>query len=59
MSNFKLAQWIPKYLRWYRFAYGPKLTLTDLGQQSPVQPSHAMVDPAIDEPAAPSAARGA
>jgi dolichol-phosphate mannosyltransferase len=59
MSNFKLAQWIPKYLRWYRFAYGPKLTLTDLGQQSPVQPSHAMVDPAVDEPAAPSAARGA
>lgn len=21
-SNFKLAQWIPHYLRWYRFAYG-------------------------------------
>jgi hypothetical protein len=26
MSNFKVAQWIPKYLRWYRFAFGPKLT---------------------------------
>jgi glycosyltransferase involved in cell wall biosynthesis len=26
MSNFKLIQWIPVYLRWYRFAFGPKLT---------------------------------
>jgi dolichol-phosphate mannosyltransferase len=26
MSNFKLAGWIPRYLRWYRFAFGPKLT---------------------------------
>ena len=22
MSNFKVAQWIPVYLRWYRFAFG-------------------------------------
>ena len=27
VSNFKLATWLPKYLRWYRFAYGPALTL--------------------------------
>lgn len=26
MSNFKLARWIPGYLRWYRFAFGPRLT---------------------------------
>jgi len=26
MSNFKIAQWIPVYLRWYRFAFGPRLT---------------------------------
>jgi dolichol-phosphate mannosyltransferase len=26
MSNFKVARWIPKYLRWYRFAFGPRLT---------------------------------
>jgi len=26
VSNFKVAQWIPKYLRWYRFAFGPRLT---------------------------------
>jgi len=25
MSNFKLAQWIPKYLRWWSFAFGPAL----------------------------------
>ncbi|MGI8685938.1 MAG: glycosyltransferase family 2 protein [Acidimicrobiales bacterium] len=27
VSNFKLAKWLPKYLRWYRFAYGPKLQM--------------------------------
>ncbi|MGH3280701.1 MAG: glycosyltransferase, partial [Trebonia sp.] len=26
VSNFKVAKWIPGYLRWYRFAFGPKLT---------------------------------
>ena len=26
VSNFKIAQWIPVYLRWYRFAFGSKLT---------------------------------
>jgi glycosyltransferase involved in cell wall biosynthesis len=25
-SNFQLRKWIPKYLRWYRFAFGPRLT---------------------------------
>ncbi|MDT4957842.1 MAG: dolichol-phosphate mannosyltransferase [Pseudonocardiales bacterium] len=25
-SNFDLKAWIPKYLRWYRFAFGPQLT---------------------------------
>jgi dolichol-phosphate mannosyltransferase len=29
-SNFKLTKWIPKYLRWYRFAFGPRLTLDQL-----------------------------
>jgi dolichol-phosphate mannosyltransferase len=26
VSNFKVAQWIPGYLRWYRFAFGARLT---------------------------------
>jgi glycosyltransferase involved in cell wall biosynthesis len=26
VSNFKMAKWIPGYLRWYRFAFGPRLT---------------------------------
>ena len=26
MSNFKIAQWIPAYLRWYRFAFGSRLS---------------------------------
>jgi len=26
VSNFQLAGWIPRYLRWYRFAFGPPLT---------------------------------
>lgn len=30
VSNFKLAKWIPRYLRWYVFAFGPRLTLERL-----------------------------
>jgi glycosyltransferase involved in cell wall biosynthesis len=26
VSNFKVAKWVPSYLRWYRFAFGPTLT---------------------------------
>jgi glycosyltransferase involved in cell wall biosynthesis len=26
VSNFKVARWIPMYLRWYRFAFGSRLT---------------------------------
>ena len=26
VSNFKVAKWIPSYLRWYRFAFGPKMS---------------------------------
>ena len=33
-SNFNLRQWIPKYLRWYRFAYGRKLTLDQLRRRA-------------------------
>lgn len=30
VSNFKMMQWLPRYLRWYRFAFGPPLTLEQL-----------------------------
>ncbi len=30
MSSFKLASWLPRYLRWYRFAFGPRLELESL-----------------------------
>ena len=29
-SNFRMAAWLPRYLRWYRFAFGPRLTLDQL-----------------------------
>jgi dolichol-phosphate mannosyltransferase len=32
-SNFRLAKWIPRYLRWYRFAFGPRLTPEQLGRK--------------------------
>ena len=30
MSNFKLMQWIPKYVRWYRFAFGRQLSVEQI-----------------------------
>jgi hypothetical protein len=30
VSNFKIAKWVPSYLRWYRFAFGPRLTADQL-----------------------------
>ncbi len=30
LSNFKMARWIPKYLRWYRLAFGSRLTADQL-----------------------------
>ena len=30
ISKFKLAQWIPHYLRWWAFAFGPALTADEL-----------------------------
>ncbi len=32
-SNFKVLRWIPRYLSWYRFAFGPRLTLEQLQRQ--------------------------
>jgi len=29
-SNFRLTAWVPRYVYWYRFAFGPKLTVEQL-----------------------------
>jgi dolichol-phosphate mannosyltransferase len=29
-SNFKLRKWLPHYLRWYTYAFGPKLTVEEV-----------------------------
>jgi hypothetical protein len=34
MSNFQVAAWIPKYLRWYRLAFGRQLTLEELRRRA-------------------------
>jgi dolichol-phosphate mannosyltransferase len=39
LSNFKIANWLPKYLRWYRFAFGRQLDLDELKTHTgPKQP---------------------
>jgi len=30
ISSFRVAAWLPKYLRWYRFAFGPRLGVDEL-----------------------------
>jgi len=34
VSNFRLAKWIPKYLRWYLFAFGRHLSLGALAERA-------------------------
>ena len=33
LSNFKVARWIPKYLRWYRFAFGARLSAAQVRER--------------------------
>jgi dolichol-phosphate mannosyltransferase len=37
VSNFNVAKWIPKYLHWYRFAFGPRLTAEQIRARTTVQ----------------------
>jgi dolichol-phosphate mannosyltransferase len=30
VSNFKLISWLPHYLRWWQFAFGPRLTVEEV-----------------------------
>ena len=34
VSNFKVAKWVPSYVRWYRFAFGGTLTAEEIRQRS-------------------------
>jgi dolichol-phosphate mannosyltransferase len=34
-SNFRLAQWIPRYLRWYFYAFGPRPDVDSTTLQDP------------------------
>lgn len=34
VSNFKVAKWVPSYVRWYRFAFGPTLTSEQVRKKS-------------------------
>ena len=35
VSNFKVARWVPSYVRWYRFAFGPRLTAEQVRDRGP------------------------
>jgi dolichol-phosphate mannosyltransferase len=35
VSNFRVARWIPKYLRWYFFSFGPRLTAEQVRRKAP------------------------
>jgi len=34
-SNFKVVKWVPRYMRWYRFAFGPRLTIDQIHTTGP------------------------
>jgi dolichol-phosphate mannosyltransferase len=34
ISNFKVARWIPSYLRWYRFAFGRRLSASQIRERA-------------------------
>ena len=38
-SNFKVLRWLPRYLKWYRFAFGPKLSLEQVHSTGRTTPS--------------------
>ncbi|MGZ4437296.1 MAG: glycosyltransferase family 2 protein [Nocardioidaceae bacterium] len=44
-SNFKVAKWLPKYLRWYRFAYGPRLGADEVRAAAAAQENNPDLNP--------------
>jgi dolichol-phosphate mannosyltransferase len=39
MSNFRTTAWLPKYLRWYRFAFGRELDVDELRARAQPEPA--------------------
>ncbi len=35
-SSFELRKWVPKYLQWYRFAFGPRLSVPEVRRQAEI-----------------------
>ena len=44
VSNFKVAEWIPSYLRWYRFAFGGRLTAEEIRARAGKDTARAQTD---------------
>ena len=42
-SRFDVARWLPSYLRWYFFAYGGRLTMTQLQKRRPMHEPNPVV----------------
>jgi glycosyltransferase involved in cell wall biosynthesis len=38
VSNFNVAKWIPSYMRWYRFAFGPRLSADRIRERTSSTP---------------------
>ena len=34
VSNFKVAAWLSRYLRWYFLAFGPRLDVAELNRRT-------------------------
>jgi hypothetical protein len=39
-SQFRMAEWIPRYLRWYRFAFGPKMSTDEVARAAATIANH-------------------
>jgi hypothetical protein len=35
VSRFQVGKWLPMYLRWWRFAFGPALTTDQISRRAP------------------------
>ncbi len=42
VSNFKVAKWLPRYLRWYFMAFGPRLTVDQLRGRTGASPQEVL-----------------